>query len=300
MSTTLQRSAWAIDPVEEGSVDRDGIRIAYSVFGSGEPALLFLPNAPVVHSRQWKAQVPYFARHARVVTFDGRGNGRSDRPTRAIDYGDDVMLDDAFAVLDAVGTERAVVIALSYSVTLACVMASTRPERVLGIVAITPGIAIAPDPGHWEDFEATPASDEGWSKATRSYWLRDYAGWARFFAERLFPESHSTKQIEDATAWQLESSAETNLLSEDAPTVIGTVGEAEAFLRRIRCPVLVVVADRDEIEGTARGERMAELTGASLIRLEGAGHVPSARHPVQINRLIRDFVRRVRISEVPS
>ena len=55
--------------------------IAYEVYGSGEPTILLLPSAPIVHSRQWKGQVPYLSRRHRVVTYDGRGNGASDRPT---------------------------------------------------------------------------------------------------------------------------------------------------------------------------------------------------------------------------
>ena len=42
--------------------------------------MLLLPTWSIVHSRHWKMQVPYLARHCRVLTFDGRGNGRSDRP----------------------------------------------------------------------------------------------------------------------------------------------------------------------------------------------------------------------------
>ena len=56
------------------------MRVFYEVYGSGEPTVLLLPTWSIIHSRHWKAQIPYLARHARVVTFDGRGNGRSDRP----------------------------------------------------------------------------------------------------------------------------------------------------------------------------------------------------------------------------
>ena len=61
-------------------IERDGVKLYYEVFGSGDQTIVFLPSWSIVHSRLWKAQIPYFARHFRVVTFDGAGNGRSDRP----------------------------------------------------------------------------------------------------------------------------------------------------------------------------------------------------------------------------
>ena len=47
------------------------MRVFWERYGDGEPTLLFLPTWSIVHSRVWKAQIPYFARHFRVVTFDG-------------------------------------------------------------------------------------------------------------------------------------------------------------------------------------------------------------------------------------
>ena len=52
---------------------------------SGEPTVFLLPTWSIIHSRHWKMQIPYLARHCRVVTFDGRGNGRSDRPAAGYD-----------------------------------------------------------------------------------------------------------------------------------------------------------------------------------------------------------------------
>ena len=64
--------------IVSGTVTRDGVTVAYDVHGlEDRPTILLLPSWAIVHSRFWKAQIPYLARHFRVVSFDGRGNGRS-------------------------------------------------------------------------------------------------------------------------------------------------------------------------------------------------------------------------------
>ena len=54
-------------------------RLFYEVYGEGEETVFLIPTWSLVHSRHWKMQIPYFARHFRVLTMDGLGNGRSDR-----------------------------------------------------------------------------------------------------------------------------------------------------------------------------------------------------------------------------
>ena len=99
----------ACQPVVDGYVERDGVKVFYEVFGQGEPTVLLLPTWSIVHSRVWKLQVPYLARHHRVLTLDGRGNGRSDRPARVDAYRPEEFVADALAVLDAAGADQAVV-----------------------------------------------------------------------------------------------------------------------------------------------------------------------------------------------
>src|SRR5215472_8834600 len=102
-------------PDAQGFVDRGGVRVGYEVFGEGEPAVVFAPVNPYVHSHVWKAQVPCLARRFRVITIDPRGNGRSDRPQSPAAYADTEFVADTVAVLDACGVERAVVAGLSSS-----------------------------------------------------------------------------------------------------------------------------------------------------------------------------------------
>src|SRR5207244_11547893 len=130
-------------PDQDGYAERSGGKTFYEVFGQGEPTLLLLPAWSIVHSRIWKMQVPYLARHYRVVTFDGRGNGRSGRPVTAASYADDEFVADALAVMDATDTERAVIVGLSMGGRWGLQLAARHPDRVQGAVFI----AAATPPG---------------------------------------------------------------------------------------------------------------------------------------------------------
>jgi pimeloyl-ACP methyl ester carboxylesterase/predicted glycosyltransferase len=274
-------------PGSSGYTTRDGVRLYYEVYGAGEPAIFLLPTWSVVHSRQWKMQIPYLARHCRVVTFDGRGNGRSDRP--ADGYGESEFAADAVAVMDATGTGRAVVVSLSLGAERALLLAAGHPNRVSGAVFIGPGAPLAALPPErleypWDEVLAT---DEGWAKCNLHYWMRDYRGFLEFFFSRVFTEPHSTKPIEDCVGWGLETTAETLIA-----TVLGA-GLDEAAARelcaRVRCPVLVIQGTDDAITGMDCGIALAEATGGDLIVLDGSGHCPHVRDPVKVNLLIRDF-----------
>jgi pimeloyl-ACP methyl ester carboxylesterase len=186
----------AREPDSEGYVDRVGVKLHWEVFGEGQPTLLLLPAWSIIHSRQWKAQVPYLARHFRVVTFDGRGNGRSDRPPTAQAYDDDQYVADALAVLDATGTREAVLVGLSRGGRWAVELAATRPERFLGAMLIDPALPfLAPLPREQANsFDEELDRSDGWAKFNRHYWLREYRDFLEFFASEAFSETHSTSR----------------------------------------------------------------------------------------------------------
>jgi pimeloyl-ACP methyl ester carboxylesterase len=284
-------------PDTSGFVDRGGVKIGYEVFGDGEPALVFAPLDPITHSHAWKAQVPFLARDFRVITIDPRGNGRSSRPQSAEAYADTEYVADTIAVMDACQVDRAVIVGLSTSGWFSLLIPALYPDRVLGAVAIAAAVPhLAPWPAALTeyDFDEMLDTDEGWAKQNRHYWLRDWRGYAEFFLGELFCEPHSTKPREDGVAFAMETCAETMLAREDAPLASSSAEETEQLLRRVRCPVLAIHGDQDRCVPVSWSELIAELTGAELLIMEGAGHCPHAREPVAVNLAIRDFAGRFR------
>jgi pimeloyl-ACP methyl ester carboxylesterase len=285
----------AVEPVQSGFVDRDGVAIHYEVYGEGAPTVYLLMPDTIVESRGWKAQVPFLARFFRVVVSDPRGNGGSGTPTTHEGYADRLMIDDAWAVLDAVGAEQAVLVGLCTGAGYVVLMAAEAPERVLGICAINPGLQLSPPLPHKVafDFDEPRQSYEGWQKMNRHYWLEDWRDFAQFFFSEMFPEPHSTKQFEDCVDWAMQTTPEAMILAGYLPPYPGNEEETVAAAKAVRCPVLVITGSLDMCQNPVRSDRLAQITGGDHVIIEGGGHLPQARDPVKVNLLLRDFVRRV-------
>jgi pimeloyl-ACP methyl ester carboxylesterase/predicted glycosyltransferase len=290
----------AIEPDRRGTVARRGVEIAYEVYSGDLPTtVLLLPAWSIVHSPIWKAQIPELARHHRVITFDGRGNGASGRPKGAAAYEPDEFAADAVAVLDATATEQAVVAGVSFGGFLTLLLAARHPDRVAGSCFIAATVPFPEEP--WPpmllaDFDAERESYVGWDQHNRHAWQRDYERYLEFFFSRCFIEPHSTKQREDCVAWGLETTPET--LAETVDGMVGgiapLVGEGIARLcADVACPTLHIQGDEDEIVPHSWGARLAQELGGELVTIEGGGHLPQARDPVLVNELILDFASRV-------
>ena len=278
-------------PDLEGVADRDGGRIGYEVYGAGDPPIMFVPPWIIVHSRIWKAQIPDFARRHRVIAWDARGNGRSDRPVDPAAHGDEAIAKDLLAVLDASGTEAAVLVGLSSAAVPQIIVASEHPDRVLGLVLIAPSVPLGERVAERDfPFEDVLETEQGWAKQNRHFWQRDFRAYLAFFFGQMFNEPHSTKQIEDAVGYGTTTDADTLGATMYAPSV-----ERDAFqglCATLRCPVLIIQGDRDAISGPSRGFELARaIPHGQLEVLEGGGHGPSGRDPVRVNLLIRAFIR---------
>jgi pimeloyl-ACP methyl ester carboxylesterase len=236
-----------------------------------------MPTWSIVHSRHWKMQIPYLARHCRVLTFDGRGNGRSDRPSEPDAYREEEFAADAIAVMDATATERAVLVSLSRGAERSLLLAANHPERVDRMVFIAPALPLPPATPRLKAMQefSEPCDDYvGWGKWNRQYWVEHYEDFLEFFFSQCFTESHSTKQREDTVGWGLETDAETLVATQLAPRLQDEESVRE-LLSRIHCPVLVIHMSRASIPPSSpTGERSGPSSATARTRRSASS--PSA------------------------
>ncbi|MGH2926178.1 MAG: alpha/beta fold hydrolase [Solirubrobacterales bacterium] len=289
-------------PDREGFVERDGVRLFYEVYGDGEPTYHLLPTWSIVHSRFWKAQIPYLARHARVVTFDGRGNGRSDRPVDPASYAPNEYAADALAVLDATGTETAINVSMSAGTLWNLYLCAHHPDRVAGAVFIGP---LFPLGGEWPDWTRARLLEEvdrprGPARYNVHH-MRDHLGeFAEWWATQATSEPHSTMAIEYFVEWASQTDGETLVRT------LGPVGAGEAtsmsevlsagreafveMARAVSCPILVLEGELDVVTPPSWAKALATESSGQYRELAGMGHTVG-RKPVPINLALREFAQ---------
>jgi pimeloyl-ACP methyl ester carboxylesterase/predicted glycosyltransferase len=267
-----------VQPAHEGFAERNGVKSWYAVWGESGPWIAFAPIFQITHSQILKATVPYLSRHFRVVTMDGRGNGRSDRPRGQDQYSFDEYYRDFVAVLDAAGADRLAVVGISATAMTALRLAAEQPERVSHVIVA----------GGYAEARVADPKIAARVRAESERMRGDWPAYLEWFFSIVFTEPHSTKPAEDgiryggATSGEVVDWARNGWLESDVTD----------FARRVACPTLVIHGDGDRRVPYAKGESIHQLVpGARMLTIGGGGHLTAARDPVVFNRAVRDFVQ---------
>jgi pimeloyl-ACP methyl ester carboxylesterase len=269
------------------------VHIAYQVWGEGKVDLLFVPGFVSHLERAWEE--PSVARFldrlgsfARVIAFDKRGTGLSDRVDIS---GIERRMDDVLAVMDAAGSERAIVFGISEGGALASVFAATHPTRTVSLVlygAFARLMAADDYPfGLPADRLETFADhlERGWGTGIAlAAWAPSMGGdprirrwWADFQRQAASPGA--------------------------AVAFIRTYAEVDArdALTAINVPTLVIHRTEDVMVSVLHGRYFAEhIPGAKLLELPGVDHLAFAGDQDAILDAVEEFVTGTRSPAAPD
>jgi 3-oxoadipate enol-lactonase len=245
--------------------------------GSGPPVLLIMGLG--MNATGWWRTVPVLAEAGfRVLSFDNRGVGRSERlpgPYTAAE-----MADDAVSVLDAAGVDAAHVYGISLGGMIAQEVALRHPSRARALVlgASTAGGA-----------NLIPASDDvNAFVRLRAQMTAEHAVWASVpinYARRTRLEGGD--RIAEDIAQRLRFPVESEYYSAQLAAAHGH----DARVEDIRAPTLVVHGEEDVLIPPANGERLAELIpGAELSMWPEAAHLYFTDQP-EIDRYVAAWLR---------
>lgn len=265
-------------------VEVAGIRLHTKVAGAengGDAAFVLLHGfGSSVYT--WHAVTDALAEHGRVVAFDRPGFGLTERPAAGEwsrgqnPYAPATQVDITLGLMDELGIERAVLIGSSSGAALAAEIAWRAPDRVVGLVLVSPAIYQAGGPPAWtRPLLHTPQMNrvgpalmrtlggEPGENLVREAW----ADPERMPASAIEAHRRSTS-VEgwDRALWEVSKAAR-------APAVAGRLGEVSA-------PTLVLAGAGDEVVPPERSARVAEeIGGARLEMLDDCGHVPQEECP---------------------
>jgi aminoacrylate hydrolase len=253
-----------------------GGEIHYEEAGRGEP-LVFVSGLGGT-GRYWRPQVPAFSARFRVITYDHRGTGASDRLQRTFSI--DQMTSELVGLMDALGIGRAHVVGWSTGGAIGQTLAIEAPQRIARLVLCS-----------------TWTHCDSWVRrlfeARREVLRKGGAElYAAFFPLWVYPPDY----VNASDAAIGEEVRQAIAGSPPAEVVMGRIDALLAFdrraeLPRIKTPTLVVASENDYVIPGYHAEALARaIPGARLAIITGGGHANTATRPNEFNRIVLEFL----------
>lgn len=264
----------------------DGVRLYYEAHGEGTPLLLIAGTG--LNGEAWRMfQVPGLSRAHRVIVFDHRGTGRSDRPDG--DYATRQFAADAIAVLDAAGArEPAHVLGHSMGGRVAQWLAIDHPERVRTLVLAASGAGqMSPDQPAIRGIALREA--EGLIRHGYPAYLEHHLRSPFWFVR---PDPDIVQRMYATMSGEFETELHAYLLH----VLARMQHQTTELLDRIAVPTLVIVGQRDDVaHGSSShvesSRHLAQhIRGAQYVEVADAAHGLFWERPETVNRIVLDFL----------
>ena len=257
-------------------ITANGISINYQIRGKGTNLVLI--HGAGDNLNMWYHQVPVFAKNYRVVTFDVRGSGKTDRPEGQ--YSIPLFAEDAYQLMKAIGVDRAYFLGYSMGGRIALELAIHHPDLVKGLVLANSSVGIAPP---------TPESLE---RRRVTLELLDNGNLQKV-AEMMITSAFSPNfQSRNPT----EFDKYMNVKLQNKPDGIArlmrsfSVPSVPPDLRRLKCPVLLIVGENDQYMGVEQGRQAHQAIPGSKLVILPTGHAAAIELPERFNSAVSGFL----------
>lgn len=250
-----------------------GIQVYYEITGEGTPILLI--HGLGSSARDWELQIPAFAQHYQVVTYDVRGHGRSDKPRGP--YSIPLFADDAAALIEALGIAPTHVVGISMGGMIALQLGASAPHLVRSLVVVNTGPELVPGTRkeRWEVFQRL--------LLVRLMGMRKMG---QVLSQRLLPKP----EHEELRRVFVERWAENDKRAY-LDAMRGLVGWSVVDdLGNIHAPTLLVAADQDYTPLSAKMACVAKMPNARLAVIADSRHATPVEHPEEFNETVLKFL----------
>jgi pimeloyl-ACP methyl ester carboxylesterase len=248
-------------------LERGSVKIYYEIHGDKGPVMI-LTHGYSATSQMWHGQVAAFSKDYRIILWDMRGHGRSDYPDDIGEYSEAATVADMAALLDAAGTETAIVGGLSLGGYMSLAFHAAHPQRVAALLIIDTG------PGFKND-----EARESWNK----YALATAKNFEAEGLARLKSASPERATSEHRSAKGLINAARGMLTQRNANVINSLPG--------IAVPSLVLVGANDEPFLNAADYMAKRIPKARKIVIPDAGHAANIDQPGLFNEAVLDFLK---------
>jgi pimeloyl-ACP methyl ester carboxylesterase/DNA-binding CsgD family transcriptional regulator len=266
----------------------DGVNLAYAISGAGTP--LVMPATWLTHlehqwnSLAWQPWLESFSHRHKVLRYDTRGCGLSDRDT-ALSF--EHWLRDLECVADAAGFHRFDLLGTCWGGPIAIEYAARHPERVSRLILYG---TYALGRLRWSERPEEAEKARLMLDLTRLGWGQDNHPFAKVWASNFQPGG----SIEHVRSWCSQQRVATSPETAVRLLQIGWNTDVREAARKIKCPVLILHPERDVVVPIEQGRMLAGLIpDCRFVQIDTENHMPLADEPAwpRIVEEIEDFLR---------
>ena len=264
----------------------DGTRIHYEVTGRVGRTPVLMIQGLGASKNAWNLQRIAMATRFRIISFDNRGAGRSDKPTEPFTL--EQMADDAIAVLDAAGIETAHIVGASMGGVISQIVAVKFPQRVRSLTLVCTACRNHPWRQELLQSWAKTAEEKGMIEVGK-----EAAQWV------MSPRSF--RRLVPAFTWMgpLAALRPRHSFVSQIHAILDTREDLVDQLSTITAPTMVIVGNQDILTPRGDSEEIAErIPNAELVVISGAAHGLMMEHSSTFNKILIEFLQRTELVRV--